>query len=192
MATTQAKKTFITDDQKRVVIPTVVGFILLSCLGYIIYYTTNQLKQAGLQVSEASRKKQAIERLQTLKAREQELLTAFPRIQKKNDIIEEIAGWARKEGLDVTEIEPKEVALSGTNFRQLTLTLSGKGSYIPITRFLKRIESSTYFLLASGLQLAGYEFQRAGSRFSRRYGPQKDENELNRTFKIVINVFFLE
>ena len=143
-------------------------------------------------LAELKRKEKAIGKMQELEIKEKELLKIFPNIQKKNDIIEEIAGWARKENLEVSEIAPKETTLTGTNFRQLELTLNGKGSYLPLMRFLNRVESSSYFILASGLQLGGYELKGGRSRYMGARGATSGVDPYGKGFKVTVHVFLLQ
>ena len=185
----EKKKKSVMDRQKKFLLPLTTGMILLAVLFYLIYNCLTVLKRTERTLAEVKRKERAIDKMQTLKAKEEDLLKAFPSVQKKNDIIEEIAGWARKEGLEVNEIEPKELTVTGTNFRQLSLTLNGRGTYLPITRFLKRIESSPYFILASGLQLGGYELRTSRSRYSMM---NRDVDYTSKGFKVTVNVFMLQ
>ena len=177
-------------NKKQIIVPVLMALILLGSLSYLIYRCVNTLRITQANLAEESRKEKAIGSMQELQNKEGELLKVFPNIQKKNDIIEEVAGWARKEGLDVTQIEPKESTLAKTNFRQLILTLSGKGGYLPITRFLKRVESSPYFVLTSGLQLNGFDLRSSVSQRYRAKG--QEEAPVGKDFKVTVYVFLLQ
>ncbi len=184
------KKQELARKQKELIAPILMGLILFGSLGYLIHYCSGALKKNEMSLSDLKRKAKAISRMQDLTVREKDLLKVFPNIQKKNDIIEEIAGWARKEGLEVAEITPKETSLSGTNFKQLVLTLNGTGTYLSLMRFLKRIEASPYFVLASSLQLNGYELK-GWSRYRSR-SPRQADTKMDRGFKVNVDVFLLQ
>lgn len=178
--------------QKQILMPIIIGLLLAAGVGYFMYYCFGILKTTRAVLAEADRRASAINKMQELKLKEEELLKVFPRIQKRSDIIEEVVGWARKEGLEITEIEPKETNLSGTNFKQLELTLNGKGTYIPITRFLKRVEAAPYFVLASGVELQGHDLRGSGmrSRYARR--STFDTDDSTKQFKVTVHVFLLQ
>lgn len=183
-----SKKITITEKQKKILIPLLAATVLITALGYLIYYTNNELQLIRRQISDAKRKEKAITELGQLKAKEETLLKAFPRAQDKNDIIKEITGWARKEGLEVTDIEPTESSVASTDFKQLSFVLTGHGSYLPIMRFLKRVEASSYFVLTSGLTLQGFDLSRQKSRVGSKVSQDVKEGP----FKITINLFLLE
>ena len=181
------KKPLVADQQKKVLIPIITAALFLVLLFSIANRSFTEIRNIQSRLSEATRKEKVIVKLQELKVTEDELLKAFPRIEAKNDIIREIAGWGRMQGLEVSEIDPKESEILNTHFRQLVFTITGKGGFLPMMRFLRKIETSSYFVLASGLQLSGYELQRSSARFSGQ------SNELiNKAFKVTINVFLLE
>ena len=188
MALQAKKKILLTDRQKKILFPSLTAVILLAAMFQLIVTCFNSLHKIERELSEASRKEKAILKLQSFQKKEQEVLKAFPTIQEKNDIIKEIAGWARKEGLEVASIEPKEEELPGTNFRQLTFTMNGSGDYLSTMRFLKRVESSAYFIMTSGLQLKGYDLQRGRTRF----GDSKNTALQEKGFQVTVNVFLLQ
>ena len=183
----EKKKIVLTDRQKKILIPAVSAVILLAGLSYLIFYCLSVFRGLESSLSQAVRKEKAIIKLQALELKEKEMLKAFPSVAAKNDVIKEVAGWGRKEGLEVNKIEPKEDMLPGTNFRQLTLTMNGSGDYISVMRFLKRIEKSSYFILVSGLQLSGYDLQRSRTSMS----GTKSAGLTDANFQVTINVFLL-
>src|SRR3990167_1714505 len=100
MAAQIKKKIALTDQQRKVLFPSLAAVILLAALFQLVVYCLSSLQKIEREFSEASRKEKAILKLQSFQKKEQEVLKAFPVIQEKNDIIKEIAGWARKEGLE--------------------------------------------------------------------------------------------
>ena len=153
-------KLALTDQQKKVVFPLLAAVLLLSVFGYVVSYCFQELKRAERAIREENRRANAMEELKTLVKTEKELLNAFPKASAKNDVIKDIAGWARKEGLEVVSIDPKEETFSGANLRQLALTLNGKGGYLKMMQFIKMVETAPYFLTVSKLTLSGFDPQR--------------------------------
>ena len=185
----EKKKIALTDQQKKILVPAIWAVILLAGLSYFIFRSMNVLQGLERSLSQVSRKEKAIAKLEALELKEKEMLKAFPAVSEKNDVIKEIAGWGRKEGLEVNKIEPKEDMLPGTNFRQLTFTMNGSGGYLSIMRFLKRIEKSSYFILVSGLQVSGYDLQRGRLMTT---GPGAKAAALtHKNFKVTVNVVLL-
>lgn len=179
----EKKSLAVGERQKKIIFPTLAAGVLLACLCFIVHDSIMKLGRLEKELSEANRMQKAIAKLRDSKTKEQNLLKMFPGVQQKDDIMKEIAGWGRREGLEITQIEPKEEILPNTNFMQLSLTLTGNGSFLPITKFLERLEASSYFILVSNLQLQGFEPQRARS-------VRGERNELGeRSFKVTVNVF---
>ncbi len=184
----KVKKPFLKEEQKKVLFPAIAGIILVAGLFYIAERSFSEVNSLKRQLSETLRTEKAILRLQELGIKEQDLLKSFPKLEQKNDLIKEIANWARKEGLEVSEIDPKEELLSGTNFTRLSLAMGGTGDYLSLVRFLKRIDSSEYFILASSLKLAGYDLK---ARFSRAQKTPNAQQTFIQPFKVTINVFLI-
>ncbi len=179
------KKAILTGEQKKVLFPVMAAILLLVGLFYIGSESFQSLSRLERSVSEANRKEKAIVKLQDLLVKEGGLLKAFPTVKEKNDVIKEITGWARREGLEVIKIDPKEETLAGTNFMALALTIDGNGDYLQIMRFLKRVEKSTFFVLASSLQLSGYDLQRSRARFD----TGQKQSAAEKGFQVTINSF---
>lgn len=178
------KKKSITNEQKRVIIPVVAAIGLIAALTYLFHFSMATLNRLERELSEAQRKEKAIGKLQELKMKEKALLQTFRKVSERDDIIKEVAGWARKEGVVIDAIEPTEASIPNTNFVSLTVVLKGKGDYLSLMRFLKTVESAPYFILSSGLELTGYDPKRG------RFSSGKSAEELrDSSFKATINVF---
>lgn len=177
----------MTDEQKRIVIPVLTAVVLLAAFFYLARSSMMTLSGSKRELSELRRKEKAITQLGELEAKEKTLLQTFRRANEKDDVIKEVADWARSEGIEINEIEPSETSIPRTNFVKLMFTMKGSGSYLPIMRFLKNLEAAPYFVLASSLELEGYE-PRRGRFSSERSETGSDSN----MFKVTINAFLVE
>ncbi|PIQ85476.1 MAG: hypothetical protein COV74_08275 [Candidatus Omnitrophica bacterium CG11_big_fil_rev_8_21_14_0_20_45_26] len=184
------QKEFLTEQQKKVVVPVLAGAVLLGALGFIVYQTQAELISVKRDVSLVRQKIKLVQTLQVKQKEEKDVLKSFPPAEKRNDVIKDIANMARLEGLQVDEIDPKESELPGTNFINLALGIRGAGNYLSMARFIKRLEAGDNFILISSLNLNGFDLKsRTGSRRSKSSDSLLDDH---RDFDIIINVFLVK
>ncbi len=176
----------LTEAQKKVLFPAIASIALLAAFSYVVSHSMAELNLLRRNISEANRKTKAIEQLSELSKKEKDILKAFPLAKDKNNVIREVANWAREQGIDVAAIDPKEEALLGTNFVKMTLTLDAKGNYLQVLQFLKKIESAPYFLIPSVIKLNGFELERR--RFSAGRG---DDDIIDKKIQLDISVFMV-
>lgn len=179
------KNLALTESQKKVLFPAVASIVLLTVFSYVVSHSMAELNLLRRKISEADRKATAIGQLAGLSEKEKDILKAFPMAKDKNDIIREIAGWAREQGIEVSAIDPKEEILEGTNFVKLTLTLDAKGGYHQVLQFLKKVESAPYFLLPTVIKLNGFELER------RRFSVSQGGDVIDKKAQLDISVFMV-
>ena len=181
------KKIELTEAQKKILFPAIAALILLVVLFYVISHAFVQLNSIKRAIQDTKRKASALTQLQGLVAKEKEVLKAFRNVSDKNNVIQEVAGWARKEGIEVAGIEPREESIAETNFKKLTLAINGKGGYLQVMKFLHRIEKADFFLIPSGVRLGGFELEGRG-----RYSGLSDADTGRRDLKLEVSIFLLE
>jgi len=175
----------LTESQKKVLFPAIASFVLLAAFSYVVSHSMAELNLLRRGISEANRKAAAIEQLTSLSEKEKDILKAFPMVKDKNNVIREVAGWAREQGIEVAAIDPKEEVLEGTNFVKLTLALDAKGGYQQVLQFIKKIETAPYFLLPTVIKLNGFDLEK------RRYSSYQSDDVIDKKVQLDISVFMV-
>lgn len=176
----------LTEAQKKVLFPALASIVLLAALSYIVSHSMAELNLLRRNIAEANRKVKAVEQLSGLSKKEKDILKAFPLVKDKNNIIREVASWAREQGIDVAAIDPKEEVLSGSNFIKLTLALDARGTYIQALQFFRKLEVAPYFLLPTTVKLNGFDLERRRSFMFRG-----NEELVDKKMQIDITVFMV-